>query len=239
MNGYNHWGCSQEYKHVRKSKGERRRTCPSADHARQLHWGGSALLLGLITSCLSSSTMILPSRSYMLTAVVSNWTLLQVNDRFSVISRLNNPGAQKQPLLSSDNTVSIQSFITATFNAALFWRYSNVRKLKSWGCLPRSWCSDQWQHITSNGWGWSREHWWCHHCPGCKGACLRSGPTAWLDHPAKGSLNHIKDQISYRYSFSFTYLSITLFAQRSVGWPKQDRLNDPQTKQILNVKCHK
>lgn len=38
-------------------------TCPSADHAREVHWGGSALLLVLITSCFSSSTMILPSRS--------------------------------------------------------------------------------------------------------------------------------------------------------------------------------
>lgn len=28
-----------------------------------MHWGGSALLLVLITSCFSSSTMILPSRS--------------------------------------------------------------------------------------------------------------------------------------------------------------------------------
>lgn len=41
-------------------------TCPSADHARQVHCGGSALLFVLITSCLSSSTMILPSRSYMM-----------------------------------------------------------------------------------------------------------------------------------------------------------------------------
>lgn len=38
-------------------------TCPSADQANEVHWGGSALLLVLITSCLSSSTMILPSRS--------------------------------------------------------------------------------------------------------------------------------------------------------------------------------
>lgn len=38
-------------------------TCPSADQAREVHWGGSALLLVLITSCFSSSTMILPSRS--------------------------------------------------------------------------------------------------------------------------------------------------------------------------------
>lgn len=38
-------------------------TCPSADQANEVHWGGSALLLVVITSCLSSSTMILPSRS--------------------------------------------------------------------------------------------------------------------------------------------------------------------------------
>lgn len=38
-------------------------TCPSADQAREVHWGGSALLLVLITSCFSSSTMIFPSRS--------------------------------------------------------------------------------------------------------------------------------------------------------------------------------
>lgn len=38
-------------------------TCPSADQASEVHCGGSALLLVLITSCLSSSTMILPSRS--------------------------------------------------------------------------------------------------------------------------------------------------------------------------------
>lgn len=50
----------------------------------------------------------------MLTAVVSNSTLVKVKNRFSTISRLIKPGAQKQPLLSSDNTVSIQSFITAT-----------------------------------------------------------------------------------------------------------------------------
>lgn len=42
-----------------------RRTCPSADHAKQRQCGGSALLFVLITSCLSSSTMTLPSRSLM------------------------------------------------------------------------------------------------------------------------------------------------------------------------------
>lgn len=43
--------------------GEGAPTCPSADQAREVHWGGSALLLVLITSCFSSSTMIFPSRS--------------------------------------------------------------------------------------------------------------------------------------------------------------------------------
>lgn len=43
--------------------GKGRVTCPSADQAREVHWGGSALLLVLITSCFSSSTMIFPSRS--------------------------------------------------------------------------------------------------------------------------------------------------------------------------------
>jgi len=38
-------------------------TCPSADQAKDVHWGGSALLLVVMTSCLSSSTMIFPSKS--------------------------------------------------------------------------------------------------------------------------------------------------------------------------------
>lgn len=45
------------------SEGPQGLTCPSADQARDVHWGGSALLLVLITSCFSSSTMIFPSRS--------------------------------------------------------------------------------------------------------------------------------------------------------------------------------
>lgn len=49
-------------------------TCPSADHARDVHCGGSALLFVLITSCLSSSTIILPSRSYRgTTKAISNY----------------------------------------------------------------------------------------------------------------------------------------------------------------------
>lgn len=43
---------------------DRKLTCPSADQAREVHCGGSALLLVLITSCLSSSTMTFPSRSW-------------------------------------------------------------------------------------------------------------------------------------------------------------------------------
>lgn len=39
---------------------------PSADQARKVHWGGSALLLVLIISSFSSSTVILPSKSQIL-----------------------------------------------------------------------------------------------------------------------------------------------------------------------------
>ena len=39
------------------------RVWPSADHAMEIHWGGSAFMLALITSGRSSSTTIFPSRS--------------------------------------------------------------------------------------------------------------------------------------------------------------------------------
>lgn len=42
------------------------RVWPSADQPREANWGGSALLLELITFCFSSSTMILSSKSQIL-----------------------------------------------------------------------------------------------------------------------------------------------------------------------------
>lgn len=67
VNGYNHWGLEGQTSFSNSPIlylcQEELNTCPSADHAREVHCGGSALLFVLITSCLSSSTMIFPSRS--------------------------------------------------------------------------------------------------------------------------------------------------------------------------------
>lgn len=40
--------------------------CPSVDQARDKHWGGSVLLVGVTTSGLNSSTISLLSRSQIL-----------------------------------------------------------------------------------------------------------------------------------------------------------------------------
>lgn len=68
-----------------------------------------------------------------------------------------------------------------SFNAPYTNKIFRMRR----SLLPRSWYWGQWQHTANNGWGWSRGHWWCHHCPGCRGACLHSGPTAWPGRPAQ------------------------------------------------------
>lgn len=172
-------------------------TCPSADHARQVHCGGSALLFVLITSCLSSSTMILPSRSYMMRRNQqrqSNQSLLtsskgsmtevnapKINYTITYWSRLElrNSLCYHQRIQLALNVTSLPFALVLKCSIDRSWN------VKVEVFLPKSWYWGQWRHTASNGWGWSRGHWWCHHCPGYRGACLHSGPTAWPGHPGQ------------------------------------------------------
>lgn len=63
VNQNNHWGLMSILSRGTDISRVVRCTCPSADHAKQRQCGASALQFVLITSCLSSSTMTLPSRS--------------------------------------------------------------------------------------------------------------------------------------------------------------------------------
>lgn len=199
--------------------------------------------------------MILPSRSYTLTAAVSKWTPVKVNDRFSIISTLIKSGAQKQPLLSSDNTVSIQSFITATFNAALFDDIQMSGNDKVEAVYPDldAGTSGSTQPVTVGA-----------EAEGIDGVTAVQGVKvlAFVQVPQHGltilQSNHWNTSKMKLESVLFIvfYIFVNLIncqntlpyqanpdktlQRAAVGWPKQDRLNGPQTKQSLNVKftCH-
>ena len=159
----------------------------------EIHCGGSAFMLALMTSGRSSSTTIFPSRSCnyrKLSAVFTTWNdgILNEFDLYRLKWQLVVlPRQRAMTCFNRIDTLARCKSLWANFmpiaecflHVVDFKRYQiySLKKALDQYYIPRFWCFVQLQRRASIGWDWRWGHWWCRRRPKCTSAFLRSSPT--------------------------------------------------------------